>query len=107
MESDESLLRRFAEGDSQAMDRLVSRHGPTVYAFLGRILGRSSLADDLYQEVWIKVIRKADGFQGKSRFSTWLFQVVRNTCIDHLREIERKPSPVSLDGGHGDADEVA
>lgn len=97
-EADTALLGRFAKGDADAMGRLVSRHGPSVYAFVRRFLGETSVSDDVYQEVWLKVIRNADRFEGRSLFTTWLFQVTRNVCLDHLRDKKRRRSPVSLEG---------
>ncbi|MBI3723057.1 sigma-70 family RNA polymerase sigma factor [bacterium] len=79
------------------MDRLVSRHGPSVYAFVRRFLGAAPNADDVYQDVWLKVIRYASRFEGRSRFTTWLFQVTRNVCMDHLRARKRRRDPVSLE----------
>jgi RNA polymerase sigma-70 factor (ECF subfamily) len=101
-ETDAALLKRFARGQPDAMERLVQRHGSTVYAFVRRILGNEPLADDVYQEVWLKVIRYANRFEGRSRFSTWLFQVTRNVCMDHRRSAQRKKEGVSLERDGGD-----
>ena len=72
------------------MDALVDRHGSAVYAFVRRTLGASPATDDLTQEVWLRVIRHSASFNGRSRFTTWLFTVTRNTCIDHLRKLNRR-----------------
>ncbi len=99
-------MRRFASGDATAMELLVSRHGGSVYAFVRRFLGAAPLADDVYQDVWLKVIRNADRFEGRSRFSTWLFQVTRNVCMDHLRARRRRRDPVSLEHDGASAKEA-
>ena len=72
------------------MDRLVDRHCGSVYAFVRRYLGPTAAVDDLTQEVWLRVIRRSDSFTGRSRFTTWLFSVTRNTCIDYLRRQKRR-----------------
>jgi RNA polymerase sigma-70 factor (ECF subfamily) len=97
MSDDAALLKQFTAGEADAMGRLVSRHGSSVYAFVRRFLGDTPASDDVYQEVWLKVIRNADRFEGRSRFTTWLFQVTRNVCMDHLRDKKRRRSPASLD----------
>lgn len=90
MPTDAELLSRYRRGEAVAMDQLVDRHGGSVYAFVRRTLGASSHVDDLAQEVWLRVIRRSDSFDGRARFTTWLFTVTRNTCIDHLRRQKRR-----------------
>ncbi len=77
------------------MDQLVDRHGGSVYAFVRRFLGPSPAVDDLTQDVWLRVIRRSGSFDGRSRFTTWLFTVTRNTCIDYLRKQKRRRPPSS------------
>lgn len=90
MPTDAELLSRYRQGDAVAMDQLVDRHGASVYAFVRRTLGPTPHVDDLTQEVWLRVIRRSDSFDGRARFTTWLFTVTRNTCIDHLRRVQRR-----------------
>lgn len=97
MASDEELLERWRRGDPAAMDLLVERHAGAVYAFARRFLGDPALAEDLTQEVWVRVLRRADGFAGRARFTTWLFAVTRNACLDHHRRERRPASPVRDD----------
>src|SRR5688500_14281185 len=83
------------------MDRLVERHAGSVYAFARRMLGNNPDdgpgLEDLVQEVWLKVLRGTAAFDGRSRFTTWLFAVTRNACLDHARRRRRAP-----DGGGDD-----
>jgi RNA polymerase sigma-70 factor (ECF subfamily) len=107
-DDDATLLARYRRGDARAMDRLVDRHGPSVYAFVRRMLGDSPVVDDLVQDVWVKVLRSPDSFDGRARLTTWLFAVARNACLDHLRRDQRRrgvPDPVSDsdDGAPGGA----
>jgi RNA polymerase sigma-70 factor (ECF subfamily) len=94
---DARLLSQFQQGDVCAFDALVARHGRTVYSFVRRFLGSTSAADDVYQEVWLKVIRGADRFRARSRFTTWLFQITRNACMDHLRQQARRRDGLPLE----------
>ena len=89
--SDLELLERYRRGDARAMDRLVERHAGAVYAFARRMVGDGPLVEDLVQEVWLKVLRGTSGFDGRSRFTTWLFAVTRNACLDHARRRRRAP----------------
>jgi len=90
LESDLELLRRYRRGDARAMDALVERHGSSVYAFCRRYLGAGVAVDDVVQEVWLRVLRASAGFDGRSRFTTWLFSIARNACIDSLRRLQRR-----------------
>ncbi len=88
--SDGELLERWRRGEAGAMDRLVDRHAGSVYAFAMRFLGDAALAEDVTQEVWLRVLRRGAGFDGRSSFTTWLFAITRNACIDHRRRATRR-----------------
>ncbi|MGE0710710.1 MAG: sigma-70 family RNA polymerase sigma factor [Planctomycetota bacterium] len=96
--SDHELLERYRRGDARAMDVLVDRHAATVYAFVFRFHGDPTLAEDLTQEVWLKVIRHAGSFEGRSRFTTWVYRIARNVCLDHLRHRQRHPDLARSEG---------
>ncbi len=89
--TDLELLARYRRGDARAMDRLVERHAGAVYAFARRMVGDGPGVDDLVQDVWLKVLRGTAAFDGRSRFTTWLFAVTRNACLDHARRRRRAP----------------
>ena len=96
--SDASLLARFARGEARAMDALVRRHGDAVYGFVRRFLGpEDPQVDDVTQEVWLRVLRAHASFDGRSRFTTWLFSVTRNACTDALRRRLRRAPPSDAD----------
>ena len=69
-------------------------HAPVVFAHALRFFGDRAAAEDVAQEVWIKVYRALPSFDERSRFSTWLYRVTRNTCLDHLRSGKNRPIPV-------------
>jgi RNA polymerase sigma-70 factor (ECF subfamily) len=77
-----------------AFEELVRTYTNAVYGHGLRFFGDQQAAEDVVQEVFIKVYRTIDTFEGDSAFSTWLFRVTRNTCVDLLRQGKRRPVPV-------------
>lgn len=85
-EHDQRLMAAIAAGDEPALRRLMERHLPRVLALAQRILGDADEADDVAQEVFTRVWRKAGGFDGRrARFSTWLYRIAFNLCLDRKR----------------------
>jgi RNA polymerase sigma-70 factor (ECF subfamily) len=91
---DAELLAAARDGDLDAFEALVVEHTRTVYAHALRFFGDPTAAEDTVQEVWIKVYRALPTFDGRARFSTWLYRVTRNTCLDQVRAGARRPIPV-------------
>jgi RNA polymerase sigma-70 factor, ECF subfamily len=85
--SDEELLRRFNHGDPEAFAELVSRYQRPLYNFIRRSVRRRDRADELLQDVFMKVVQRSGDFKGSSKFSTWLYTIARNLCIDHSRKM--------------------
>jgi len=108
---DAALLAAAREGDLDAFEALVREHTQAVFAHALRFFGDPAIAEDVVQEVWIKVYRSLVDFDGRARFSTWLFRVTRNTCLDQVRAGARRPiavDPIEAVAAPGDlADEVA
>ncbi|WP_445181321.1 RNA polymerase sigma factor [Pseudomonas sp. McL0111] len=84
--SDESLLARYREGDGVAFEILYARHRQGLYRFLLGLSGKPELAEEVYQETWLSLIRSSSQPQGRATFRTWLFQIARNRLIDHWRK---------------------
>ena len=89
-ESDEVLMVRVCEGDVAAYEAIYSRYKNRILTFVHRYLGDRDWAEDLTQEVFLKVYRNPQAFDPRSRFLTWLFTVARNLTIDFMRR--KKPS---------------
>lgn len=85
--SDEELLRRFNEGDASAFEEVMRRYERPLYNFILRSVRRRDRADELLQDVFMKVIQRSSDFKGNSKFSTWLYTIARNLCIDHSRKM--------------------
>jgi len=82
---DEALAARAREGDGLALRQLLERHHDTAFRFSYRLLGARADAQDVAQEVCIRLVERIASFRGDSRFSTWLYKLVLNACRDHRR----------------------
>lgn len=95
---DASLVEAARSGDRQALEALLRRHQPRVYALCRRMTGNDADALDATQEALISITRGLPRFDGRSAFTTWLHRVATNACLDELRRRGRRPEPVEPDG---------
>ncbi len=84
---DEALLVRFQNGDTAAFEVLLKRYERAVFNFILRSVRDKDRARDLVQDVFLRVVQRASQFKGNSKFSTWLYTIARNICIDHSRKM--------------------
>ena len=82
---DAELMQRYGGGDDRAFAVLFDRHRKGVYNFILRSCGRRAVADELVQEVFERVIKAAEGWEPNAKFTTWLYTIARNACIDAAR----------------------
>ncbi|MBN1256479.1 MAG: sigma-70 family RNA polymerase sigma factor [Planctomycetes bacterium] len=94
--SEEDLLAAYVEGDESAFEELLARVGGMLYVFIRRMMGEDTRAEDVYQDVLIKIATRAHYYHSHSKLKPWLFQIARNACIDSLRRESRR-TVVSLD----------
>jgi len=96
---DQAILRKAQKGDQRAFAIIVRTYEKTVFNYVLRLTnGDRSLAEDLTQEVFLRVFRGLPRFSFRSSFTTWLFQVTKNRVMDELRARERRPvAPVTFD----------
>lgn len=80
----DELIRGLKDGRPEAFERLVRDFGDRIYRFVKRLSGEAA-ADDLTQEVFIRVHRSIDAYRPEGRFESWLFTIANNLCIDHSR----------------------
>jgi RNA polymerase sigma-70 factor (ECF subfamily) len=99
-------MMRFQDGDRPSFVVLVRRHKTPLYNFILRHVRSRSHAEDLTQDVFVRVVQSAATFKHEARFSTWIYSIARNLCIDHLRKMSLRRHP-SLDQAARDDDASA
>jgi RNA polymerase sigma-70 factor (ECF subfamily) len=88
---DPDVLRKAQRGDERAFGFIVVAYETPVFNYVLRMVGDRSLAEDLTQEIFLRVYQGLAGFSLRCRFTTWLFQVAKNRVLDELRARDRKP----------------
>jgi RNA polymerase sigma-70 factor (ECF subfamily) len=92
--SDERLMQRVTEGDTGAFEELYDRYGPLVYGYIVRTIGRRTLAEELTQDVFVRVWKKAATYdRTRGKVVTWTMRITRNRVIDYFRA-QKKALPV-------------
>lgn len=84
--ADEQLIRWVADGDPSCLAALFERHHRGVYRYFLQLLGDRPLCEDLVQDVFLKVLRKAGSFRGNGTFKGWLYNIARNVALDEVRK---------------------
>lgn len=96
--TDNGLVEAYVNGDNKAFDELLKRHQNRLFAYINRIVGDSDVANDIFQETFMKVITTIR--QGKyvdtGKFSAWLMRIAHNLIIDHFRQ-EKAEKTISAD----------
>ncbi|MFQ5682792.1 MAG: sigma-70 family RNA polymerase sigma factor [Candidatus Binatia bacterium] len=87
---DWELVEKSRRGDPLAFDGLVIKYRNRIMGIATRIVGNRVEAEDLAQDVFVKVYHSLKGFQGKARFSTWLYRITANSCLNHRRRRKRE-----------------
>jgi RNA polymerase sigma factor (sigma-70 family) len=99
--TDEELMLAYGAGDVSAFQALYSRHRGPLFRHLGRQVRDTALAEELFQDVWQRVIMARDRYRPDAKFGTWLYQIAHNRVTDHWRARQHRPDAPS------DADELA
>lgn len=89
--SDEQLMLAYAAGQLPAFEQLYARHRGPLYRFLARQLRNDALADELFQDIWQRVIAARASWRPEAAFSTWLFRIAHNRLNDHWRSLRHRP----------------
>src|SRR5436305_104647 len=107
----EALIQRCLRGDQAAWDTIVRQYWRKVFNTAYKFVGRHEQAEDLTQEIFLKIFKSLDTFDRRANFQTWLISVSRNLCIDHYRRVRKERetidhqvdaselSPASVDPG--------
>jgi RNA polymerase sigma-70 factor (ECF subfamily) len=97
--SDAAIMLRVAEGDESSFNYLVEKHHRPVIHFLFRMVRNQAIAEELAQEVFLRVYRARDSYRAEARFTTWLYRIATNLAVNHARDTrhERAAQTVYLD----------
>src|SRR5581483_5903790 len=97
----ESLIQRCLRGDQAAWEQIVRQHWRKVFNVAYKFVGKHDEAEDLTQEIFLKVFRSLQTFDRRANFQTWLISVSRNLCIDHYRSVRKERDAIdrSVDPG--------
>ena len=101
LDPDAALMLRVKQGDSAAFAQLVDKYRQPILNFSQRLLHDATEAEDMAQNVFIQVYKAADRYRVSSKFSTWLFTIARNLCLNEIRRRSRHPAD-SLDASQSD-----
>ena len=93
----EEIIRLAGEGDRSAFEQIVLEYQKKIYSTVLRMCGNADDAFDLTQEVFIRVYNSLSGFRGQSSFTTWLYRICANICIDYGRKKSRQPLSMTID----------
>jgi RNA polymerase sigma-70 factor (ECF subfamily) len=99
--SDEALMAAYQQGDLGAFAELVARHEKRLWGFVRRFVADGATAEDLLQEVFLRMIKSAPDWRPTAKVTTWLYTIARNLCTDHARRGVFRAA-ASLDGPSGD-----
>jgi RNA polymerase sigma-70 factor (ECF subfamily) len=100
--SDEDLMLAYAAGDAAAFDAIYARHKGGVYRYLLRQCRDVGIAEQLFQDVWMNLIRVRTTYQPSAKFTTWLYTLAHNRLIDHHRASGRVTLVSTDDENHAD-----
>jgi RNA polymerase sigma-70 factor (ECF subfamily) len=106
--SDENLMMMYQQGDASAFEVLYTRHKGGVYRYVLRQCDNRSVTEELFQDIWMKLIQHRDQYQVRAKFTTYLYTIARHRIIDYIRQnrvAAAGPETISLEdietGQHG------
>ncbi len=95
--NDQILIEAIKNGDTKAYGQLVDRYKDLVYTLALRMLRHREEAEEVAQDTFIKVFKSLDKFKGDSKFSTWIYRVAYNTCLDNIKKNKKYLNDVAID----------
>jgi RNA polymerase sigma-70 factor, ECF subfamily len=101
-DSDAGLMLRFKDGDAGAFDRLFARHTRAVINYAYRFVRDRGMAEELAQEIFLRVYEAAAGYRVQAKFTTWLYRIATNVCLNEIRKPHVRAALMN-DGDNGDA----
>ncbi|MCE2757078.1 MAG: hypothetical protein RLZZ294_956 [Bacteroidota bacterium] len=103
-QNDQQLIYEFVSGNMRSFEQLLNRHKDKIFTSIVMMVKDRNLADDIFQDVFIKVIDtiKAGQYNEEGKFLPWVLRIAHNQCIDHFRKVKKNPST-----SYGDQAEMA
>jgi len=95
--ADSALMLRYCDGDVAAFEELYGRHKDSIYRYLLRLSQDRAMAEDVFQEVWGKIIKARESYRRTAKFTTFLYRVAHNCFIDHVRRNKRHSGNIEFD----------
>jgi len=96
-DADAQLMLRYAAGDARAFDELYERNRAGLWRFVRRLVRDAAATDDVFQECWSRVIGSRERYRPTARFTTWLYRIAHNCCMDHWRKSGRRAAHEATD----------
>src|SRR5262245_28535634 len=103
-QADEDLMVMYQKGEVSAFEVLLTRHRKPVYNYIPRFIGDKETAEDLLQDAFMRVIKGAEAYKRQAKFTTWLYTIARNLCVDQTRRRKHRKH-ASLDAPMDTSDE--
>ena len=92
-----ALMLRYRDGDLAAFEVLYRRHNDAVFRYLLRLCRHRATAEDVFQDVWGKIVKARDSYRPTAKFSTFLYRVAHNCFIDHIRRNKRHTQTATME----------
>ncbi len=98
--TDQELVKAYAQGNAQAIEELISRYKDRVFSSIYYLVKDKYLAEDMFQEVFIKIIDTIRGgrYTDEGKFLPWALRIAHNMCVDHFRKVKRSPQIKTSEG---------
>src|ERR1051326_6367053 len=93
----EALIQRCLQGDQAAWDQIVREYWRKVFNVAYKFVGKHDEAEDLTQDIFLKIFKSLDTFDRRANFQTWLISISRNLCIDHYRSVRKERETMARD----------
>jgi RNA polymerase sigma-70 factor (ECF subfamily) len=93
----EALIQRCLQGDQAAWEQIVRQYWRKVFNVAYKFVGKHDEAEDLAQDIFLKIFKSLDTFDRRANFQTWLISVSRNLCIDHYRSVRKERETIDRD----------
>lgn len=102
--TDDELMSQIAQGDQRAFAELFERHAGKILGYACRLLGDKAKAEDVSQDVWLKVVKAASSYSGSGHFIAWAYTLTRNRALNVIRDAKRLDEALPIGGGDDDVD---